>query len=158
MGLAAGRGGEFFDRGFAAARVAVSDGPITDSRLRFVVEGGYDWFGFAAGHDAVCRPNPRGGCLQPFPAIGGLTMSVGVIADLGSTVELRGLVGGAEYSINGTRAGAVVGALDVAAFPESHVGLVLGVRDVTVPRYQNDHLTVTAWMIGLRVRERPPRP
>lgn len=158
IGGADGGGGEFFDRGFAAARLAVSDVPITDSRLRFVFEGGYDWFGFTAGHDAVCRLSPRGGCLQPFPTIGGLTASVGGMAELGSAVELRGLVGGGAYSIDGTRAGGVVGELDVAAFFTSHVGVVLGFRNVAIPRYQSDRLTIRAWMVGFRVRERPSRP
>src|SRR5690348_2840209 len=117
MGQAAGLGGEFFDRHFAAARLALTDVPITSSRINVVFEGGSDWFGFAAGHDAVWS-----------------------------------------YSINGTRAGAVVGQLDVAAFFESHVGFVVGFRDVAVPKYQGDRLTIRAWILGLRVRQQPSRP
>jgi len=158
VGGARGAGGEFFDRRFAAARLAAHARVPLLRGVGFVAEVGYEWFGFVSGHKAICYPNPRGGCLPPFPAVGGPAALVGVSIEPTRAAELRAAIGTAAYNINDTRLGAIVGHVDAAFYPTAGFGFVGGARSIAIPRYQGDRLTVTQWFIGVRLRQRRSRP
>jgi hypothetical protein len=125
--------------------------------LRTYVEVAYDWLGrfglLGANSDLVCVVDrPGGGCEPPYPDVTGPSVSIGLLYAPITRVETRLGVGGAAYSIDGTRVGAAVGQLDAAVFPTVHLGLILGARFAVIPRYRQDRLTMIPVFVGLRVQ------
>lgn len=152
VGGSQGHGGEFWDRGLAGARLALT---VRDGGTRTLVpygEAAMDWLSITMGHDLLCVPSSRGGCMDPYPRLRGPMISFGLLARPRRRVELRGGVGGAAYEARGTRVGAITANADVAAFMVGHVGVVIGTRFVIVPRYRGDRLWTNPWAMGLRIR------
>lgn len=149
------KGGEFFDNSLATARLSASKGLLQRGRLVMFAEGGYDWLfrlGPLGNPDVTCvRDTAGGGCAPDFPDVQGPSMSIGLRYAPVSRVETRVSVGGAAYSVGGTRVGAAVGQLDAAVFPAANLGLFLGARYAAV-RYRQDRLTLVPLLLGLRVR------
>lgn len=157
VGGATVKGREFFNNGRAAAHLSVADRVLQRGRLATYAEAGYDWFGrfglLGSNPDLVCVvDSPSGGCKPPYPDVAGPSASVGLLYAPLTRVETRVGVGGAAYSVDGTRVGAVIGQLDAAVFPAARLGLVLGARFVVIPRYRHDRLTLVPVLVGLRVR------
>jgi hypothetical protein len=162
IGTAEGRGGEFVDRSFAAAHIAASGVvPITPD-VGFFLALGYDWFGFfAAPRGDICRVNPASpgsGCLPSFPTIGGSNLVLGTTVALGTTVELRAGIGGGAYSLNGTRIGGTLAEGDAALYPLPYLGIVVNARTIALPRYRQDRLSLTHFLLGVRLRMPRSRP
>jgi len=157
IGGAIVEGGKFFNNGKAAARFSVADRVLRRGRFAAYVEATYDWlgrFGVLGGNpDLVCVVDrPGGGCEPSYPDVTGPSASIGLLYTPVARVETRVGVGGAAYSVDGTRVGAAVGQLDAAVFPAAHLGLILGARFAVVPRYRHDRLTMIPVLLGLRVR------
>ena len=68
--------------------------------------------------------------------------------------ELRANVGVAAYSVDNTRLGAPLTAIDVALTPVSWFGILVGGRAFVLPNYRGARLTATAWDFGFRIRTR----
>jgi len=151
-------GGDFFNNGRAAAHLAVAGRllPRAGGRFAAYAEVGYDWFGqfglFGTNPDLVCIVTPGGGCEPSYPDVAGPSGTVGLLYAPVPSVESRIGVGGAAYSVDGTRIGAAIGQLDASVFPAGHLGLVLGARLAVIPRYRRDRLTLLPLLIGVRVR------
>ena len=154
IGGGTGHGGEFYDRGIVGGRVAVSIRIAGSAGARVLPYGeiAMDWLAITMGHDALCVISPRGGCMQPFPELSGPSLSVGLLNRPKHWVELRGGLGTAAYTAEGTRVGAVSGSVDTALFPTDHIGVVVGTRLIVVPRYRRDRLWTNPWALGVRVR------
>ena len=155
IGIANGRGGDFVDRGFAGARIAVSGVVPVTQNVGLFIGLGYDWSGRPPAHGDLCRidpGNPGGGCLPSFPAIRGADLTVGGAAALGSTVELRAGLGAGAFSLDGTRLGGVLGEGEVAFFPVASFGIVASTRTLVIPSYRGDRLSLARWSLGLRLR------
>lgn len=155
VGGAIVNGGDFFNNGRAAARLSVADRVLQRGRFAAYTEIGYDWFGqfglLGGNPDLVCVGSPGGGCAPPYPGVAGPSASVGLLYAV-TRVETRVGVGGAAYSVDGTRVGAAIGQLDAAVSAATHLGLVLGARCAVIPRYRHDRLTLLPLLIGVRVR------
>ena len=156
VGGATVKGGEFFNNGKAVAHLSIADRLLQRGRFAVYAEAGYDWLGrfglLGADPDLTCVGAPGGGCEPPFPDAGGPSASIGLVYAPFPPVETRVGVGGAAYSVDGTRVGAAVGQLDAAVFPAAHIGLMLGARFAVIPRYRHDRLTMVPVLLGLRVR------
>jgi hypothetical protein len=157
VGAATVKGGEFFNNGKAAARLSVADVLLRRQRFATYAEVGYDWLGrfglLGANPDLVCvGVSPGGGCAPSYPDVAGPSASIGLRYALSPRFETRVGVGGAAYSVDGTRVGAALGQFDAALFPAAHLGLVLGARFAVIPRYRHDRLTMFPVLLGLRVR------
>lgn len=157
FGAAIVKSGEFFNNSRAAARLSVADRLVQRGRLAIYAEAGYDWlfvYGLLGGNpDLVCVVRSSGGgCEPPYPDIAGPSASIGLLYAPVTRVETRVGVGGAAYSVNGTRVGAAVGNLDAAVFPSTHVGLTFAARFAVIPAYRHDRLTIIPLLFGLRVR------
>ena len=151
IGSGTGHGGEYFDDGRVAAHLAVAKRLLERGKLAVSLEAGYDWLGLGA-VKLVCPLNARGDCRRRFPDIAGPSASTGVLFAPWTRVEARAGVGGAAYSVDGTRVGAAIGQLDAAVFPAAHIGVVLGARFVVIPQYRHDRLTMIPVLFGLRFR------
>jgi len=152
LGGARGRGGEFYDRGIVGARIAMSMRGPQGAHIGPFVEVAMDWLSVGTASDAVCYLSPRGGCLQPYPAFAGPEITAGLVVGLRSHMELRGGIGGGAYVRDGPRVGGLLGQVDAAVFPFSHLGIVAGARAVVVPRYRGELLWTVPWAAGFRVR------
>lgn len=157
LGGAAVKGGDFLNNGRAAARFSAADRVLQRGRFAMYAEAGYDWLGrfglLGADPDLTCVvDSPGGSCRPPYPDVTGPSVSVGLVYTPVTRVETRIGVGGAAYSVDGTRVGAAVGQLDAAVFPATHLGLILGARLAAIPRYRHDRLTMLPVLFGLRVR------
>jgi hypothetical protein len=152
IGGGIGRGGEFFNNDRPAAHLAVTDRLLQRGKVAVYAEAGYDWLDLEVGGDAICVFNSRGGCRPRYPEIAGPSISIGALVAPWSRVETRVGLGGAAYSVNDTRVGAVVCHLDAAAYPATHLGLIFGAGFVVVPRYRHDRLTMIPVLFGLRLR------
>lgn len=157
VGAATVQGEKFLNNGRAAARLSVADRLSQWGRVAAYAEAGYDWLGrfglLGADPDLTCLLKvPGAGCAPPFPDVTGPSGSIGLLYTPTARVETRVGVGGAAYSVSGTRVGAAVGQLDAALLPAAHVGLVLGARYAVIPRYRHDRLTVVPVLVGLRLR------
>lgn len=152
FGGGTGRGGEFRDRGNGGARLAMSVRGSCVKRVAPYAELAMDWLSLAMGHDAVCYPSSRGGCIKTYPQFAGPELTAGVIVRPVDQMEIRAGVGGGAYQADGPRVGGVLGQLDAAIFPVRRVGVVAGVRVVVLPRYQGERLGTNPWSIGIRVR------
>ena len=152
VGGSQGHGGEFWDRGLAGARFAIT---VRGGGMRTLVpygEAAIDWLSITMGHDLLCVPSSRGGCMDPYPGLRGPTISFGLLARPRRRIELRGGVGGGAYEAEGTRVGAITANGDIAGFIVGHVGVVIGTRLIIVPRYRGDRLWTNPWAIGVRIR------
>lgn len=157
VGGAAVSSGEFLNNSRAAAHLALAGRVLGRGQFAMYAEAGYDWFGrfglLGANPDLVCiKDSPGGGCRPSFPDVAGLSASIGLVYAPFAHLETRVGVGGAAYSLDGTRVGAALGQLDVAAFPVAHIGFVLSGRFAVIPNYRQDHLTMRPVLFGLRVR------
>jgi hypothetical protein len=158
VGGATVNSGEFLNEiGKAVAHLAIANRVLQGGRFTAYAEAGYDWLGKAgpigANSDLVCIVDrPGGGCRPDFPDVTGPSASIGLLYAPFTRVETRVGVGGAAYSVDGTRVGAVVGQLDAAVFPAADFGLILGSRFAVIPRYRHDRLTMVPLLLGLRVR------
>jgi hypothetical protein len=150
-------GGEFFNNGKAAAHLSLAGRVLQRGRFAMYAEAGYDWLGrfglLGANPDLTCVLNrPGDGCAPPYPDATGPSASIGLVYVPFTRVETRIGLGGAAYSVEGTRVGAALGQLDAAVFPAAHLGLIIGTRFAVVPRYRHDRLTMVPVLLGLRVR------
>jgi hypothetical protein len=157
VGAAIVEGGDFFSTGKAAAHLSLAGQVLQRSRFATYVEGGYDWLGrfglLGANPDITCIADRQGGgCKPEYPDVTGPSASIGLLYAPSSRVETRVGVGGAAYSIDGTHVGAALGQLDVAVFPTSYLGLILGARCAMIPRYRHERLTMIPLLVGLRAR------
>jgi hypothetical protein len=157
LGGAIVEGGEFFNNGKAAAHLSLADRVLQRGRFAMYAEAAYDWLGrfglLGANPDLVCvGVPPGGGCAPPYPDVTGPSASIGLQYAPFTRVETRIGLGGAAYSVDGTRVGAAVGQLDAAVFPAAHLGLILGARFAVIPRYRHERLTLVPVLFGLRVR------
>jgi hypothetical protein len=157
LGGAAVKGGDFLNNGHAAVRLSATDRVLQGGRFAIDAQVGYDWLGrfglLGAASDLTCVVDTPGGrCRPPYPDVTGPSVSVGLGYTPVPRVETRIGVGGAAYSVDGTRVGAAVGQLDAAVFPAAHIGLIFGARFAAIPRYRHDRLTVLPVLFGLRVR------
>jgi len=153
VGGGRGKGGEYWDREIGGARLAASVRRWRSPRFALFGELSMDWLAITMGHDLVCYPSSRGGCMDPYPALSGPAAIIGVAtrnSDRG--LEARLGVGGGAYVADGTRVGATVSQLDATFFPLVHAGVVLGARWIVVPRYRSDKLSMLTWSFGLRLR------
>jgi hypothetical protein len=150
-------GGDFLNHSKAAAHLSLAGRIRQRERFAVYVEADYDWLGrfglLGTNPDLVCVvDHPGGGCRPSYPDVAGPSASIGLLFAPVNGVEARVGVGGASYTIDGTRVGAGVGQLDAAVFPAPHVGLILGARLGVVPRYRHDRLTMVPVLLGLRLR------
>lgn len=157
VGAAIVGGGKFFNNGRAAAHLSVADRVLQRGRFGTYAEVGYDWFGqfgiIGANPDLICvADNPGGGCEPDFPRVSGPNASIGLVYAPVTAVETRLGVGGAAYSVDGTRVGAAIAQLDGALFPGDHLALVAGARLAVIPRYRHDRLALLPLLIGVRFR------
>ena len=158
IGGAIVEGGKFFNNpGKAVAHLSIANRVLQRGRFATYLEAGYDWFGafglVGADPDVTCvGDHPAGGCAPPYPNVAGPSASVGLLFAPVPRVETRVGVGGAAYSVDGTRVGAAIGQLDAALVSAAHFGLVLGARFAVIPGYRHDRLTLLPLLIGLRVR------
>ena len=152
IGIGAGKGGEYRNNDGGAARLALTERVVQRGQLAMYVEAGYDWFGLGIGGDAVCVVASGGYCRPLYPSIAGPSASAGVLLTPLTRLEMRAGLGGAAYSVDGTRLGAVIGQLDVAGFPAEHIGWIVGARLAVVPRYRHDRLSMIPVLFGLRLR------
>ena len=157
VGGASAKGGDFLSTGRAAADVSLAGQLVRHSRFAIYAEAGYQWFGqfglLGADPDLTCVLSPRsGGCKPHFPDVTGPIASIGLVYAPSARVESRVGLGGAAYSVDGTRVGATIAQLDATVFPAAHVGLLLTGQFVTIPRYRHDRLTMVPVLVGLRVR------
>ena len=157
VGGAIVKGGDFFNNSRAAASLSVADQMTQRGRFATYAEASYDWFGqfglLGGNPDLVCIVDrPGAGCEPPYPDVAGPSASLGVLYAPFTRLETRVGVGGAAYSVDGTRVGAAIGQLDAAVFPAAHLGLTLSGRFVVIPRYRHDRLTMIPVLVGLRVR------
>jgi hypothetical protein len=157
VGGAIVEGGRFYNIGKAAAHVSLADRVLQRGRVATYVEAAYDWLGrfgpLDANSDLTCIVDRQGGgCRPDYPNVIGPSASIGLLYGPSPRVETRVGMGGAAYSVDGTRVGAVVGNLDAAFFPAAHFGLILGARFAMIPRYRHDFLTTIPMLFGLRVR------
>ena len=126
-------------------------------RLGDVEMIGYDWLGrfglLGTNPDQQCVvESPGNGCRPLYPDVTGPSSSVVLVYAPTARIETRIGGGSGAYSVEGTRVGAVVGQVDAAVLPTSHVGVVVGVRALVIPRYQHDRLSAFPVLVGLRVR------
>jgi hypothetical protein len=153
VGAGVGKGGEHFDRAIGGGRLAASLRRWPTPRVGVFGELSMDWLAVSIGHDLVCRPSSRGGCMTPYPELSGPAATVGVVTGRADRrFEARLGAGGGAYSADGTRVGAAVSQLDAAVFPVPRVGLVVAGRWIVVPRYRSDQLSMVTWGFGLRLR------
>ena len=157
VGGAMVKGGDFFSNGRAAASLSVADLMAQRGGFAAYAEVSYDWFGqfglLGGNPDLLCIVDrPGAGCEPPYPHVAGPSASLGVLYAPVTRLETRIGVGGAAYSVDGTRVGAAIGQLDAAVFPAAHLGLLLSGRFVAIPRYRHDRLTIVPVQVGLRVR------
>ena len=153
VGSGTGRGGEFVDRGLEGGRVAASARFKGAGSVGAFSEVALDLLNLQGGHKLSCIAGRTSACLPWYPEFSGPVAVIGAFAQPWSRTELRAGVGGGAYEPgNGPRVGAFVAQVDGAVFPIHHVGLVLGVRHILVPSYRHERLTITPWMVGLRVR------
>lgn len=116
---------------------------------------GYDWFGFSLGHGDVCHispDNPGIGCLPTFPKVSGPDVTLGGAFALARMLEVRAGLGAGAYSIDGTRTGALLAQAEAIVFPISHIGIVASARTVAIPRYRQDRIGLSHWLLGVRLR------
>lgn len=152
-GASDGRGGEYRYRVLLGGSVAMSVSRSAPARVGFFGELSMDVFGFTQGDHLDCVPNPRGGCLEAFPALAGPAALVGVSTESENRLfQWRVGVGGGAYANEKTRVGALVSHIDGAIFPTSHAGMVLSARWVAVPRFRSDRLSLLQWSFGVRIR------
>lgn len=122
-------GGAFFNNGRAAAHLSVGDRLLQRGRFAAYAEVGYDWFGqfglLGADPDLTCVGITPRRCAPPYPGVAGPSASVGLLYAPVPRVETRVGLGGAAYSVDGTRVGAAIGHLDAAVFSAAKLGLVL---------------------------------
>ena len=150
VGAATVNSGEFLnDVGKAVAHLAVGDRVMQRGPFAAYAEVGYDWLGkfflIGANSDLICVVDrPGGGCRPDFPNVSGPTVSMGLLYAPFPRVETRLGVGGAAYSVAGSRVGAAV--------PATNVGLILGARFAVIPGFRHDRLTMVPVLLGLRVR------
>ncbi|MEQ1692574.1 MAG: hypothetical protein ABMA00_14895 [Gemmatimonas sp.] len=152
VGSATGRGGDFKDPWMVGARLAASVRFGRGTHLRYFAELATDGLALAKADLPYCSLSSRGGCQRTYPEFTGTTAVVGLVNTRTDDVELRAGLGAGTYRASGTRVGAVLAQLDVTGFFTSHVGVVVGARQVVVPRYRRDKLTIRPWMLGVRVR------
>jgi hypothetical protein len=153
VGIGVGKGGEYIDRAIAGGRLAASLRRWQTPHTGVFGELSMDWLAVSMGHDLVCGPSPRGGCVTPYPELSGPAATVGVVTGrTDGRFEARLGAGGGAYGADGTRVGAVVSQLDASVFPVSHVGLIAGARWIVVPRYRSDKLSMVTCAFGLRLR------
>ena len=157
LGAAAVEGGKFFTSGKATVHLSAAGRLLQRGRLSTDVEVGYDWLGrfglLGTNPDQQCVvDSPGSGCRPPYPDVAGPSASVVLVYAPTARIETRIGGGGGAYSVEGTRVGAVVGQVDAAVLPTSHVGVVVGVRALVIPRYQHDRLAAFPVLVGLRVR------
>ena len=158
VGVATVNSGAFFNEaGKAVAHLAIADRVLQRGRVAAYAEAGYDWLGkfflIGANSDLICVVDrPGGGCRADFPNVTGPSASIGLLYAPLTRVETRVGVGGAAYSVAGSRVGAAVGQLDAAVFPAANLGLILGAQFAVIPRYRHDRLTMVPVLLGLRVR------
>ncbi len=152
LGAGTGKGGEFYDRTLAGARIAASLRRSGQRRLGFFGEVAVDALSINSSHLSICYPAQDGGCLASYPDFWGPTVTGGLIVQPTERLEARLGAGGGVLIGSPTRVGAAIGQADVAFFPLSHIGLVAGARWVAVPRYRGDRLSILPWAIGLRLR------
>ena len=158
VGVATVNSGQFLNEiGKAVAHFAIADRVLQRGPFAAYAEAGYDWLGkfflIGANSDLICIGDPPGGgCRPDFPDITGPSASIGLLYAPLTRLETRVGVGGAAYSVAGSRVGAAVGQLDVAVFPAAHLGVILGARFAVIPRYRHDRLTMVPVLLGLRVR------
>jgi hypothetical protein len=149
-------GGDFVNNGRAAAHLSVADRVLQRGRFAAYAEVGYDWFGqfglLGADPDLTCVGSAPGLCVPPYPDVAGPSATVGLLFAPVPRVETRVGMGGAAYSVAGTRVGAATGQLDAAVVSAAHLGLVLGARFAVIPRYRHDRLTLLPLLIGVRMR------
>jgi hypothetical protein len=155
VGGAIVNGGDFVNNGRAAAHLSVADRMLRRERFAMYVEVGYDWLGrfglLGADPDGTCVVTTPGVCAPPYPDVAGPSASVGLLFAPIPRVETRVGVGGAAYSVDGTRIGAAVGQLDAAVVSAAHLALVLDARFAVIPRYRHDRLTLLPLLIGIRL-------
>jgi hypothetical protein len=157
VGEATVRSSEFLNIGHATAHLSVAQRVVQRGQLAMYAEVSYDWLGrvgpLGANPDLVCvLDRPGAGCRPPYPNVTGPRASIGALYAPFTRVETRVGVGGAAYSVDGTRVGAAVGQLDAAVFPADRLGLTLGVRFAVIPGYRHDRLTMIPVLLGLRLR------
>jgi hypothetical protein len=161
VGVSAGRGGSFVDRGGGAARIAASGVvPITGNAGLFVALS-YDWSGFVGLRGETCvveLGNPSGGCLPPFPTARGINLTLGGAFALATAVELRAGLGAGVYNVDHTSSGAFSAQAEATVFPVPYLGLVASARSVALSRYHQDRLSVAQWLVGVRLRRSASRP
>jgi hypothetical protein len=149
-----GRGGEFKNYDALSWRVAASLTGRLTPRMGLFVELAADPMSLLDAEKADCVPSSRGGCAPTFPDLVSGYGLVGVESgrQTASRFEVRAGLGGGMVSANHTRAGVVVAQADAGLFATQHVGLVLGLRALMIPKFDGDRLTVRSALVGLRIR------
>jgi hypothetical protein len=96
--------------------------------------------------------------VPKFPTVGGSNLTLGGTFALASAVQLRAGLGAGAYSLDDTRVGGVLAEAEAAVFPVPYLGIVARARAVAIPRYRQDRLSLTHWLLGVRLRPSASRP
>ena len=139
-----------------ATRLALAFRLGSPGTVRPVVMLDYSKTHEMSGDDAVCRSAPNGTCVQGFPTFSGFGAGLGLRAVLGDRAVV-GATGGVaryqdRYTTDPSRRTATFVQVD-AAFPlGGHVGLVLNVRHVELPKAAGDRVWFRPLSFGLRIQ------
>src|SRR5947208_10195585 len=147
-------GGEYDHRTLQGVRFAAS-ARLGVERAAFFVEGSKESLGSLQGERLTCHPAPNGGCVPSYPFLHGWSTSIGVLVRPRHFLEGRIGIGPAHYTVpgqDGVGLNAIVGLVDIAAYPVSHVGLALAIQQISLAHYRGDRLSVRPFTVAVRVR------
>jgi hypothetical protein len=153
VGLFAGAGGTFVDRGGPALDgiVAIPLGRMRSSTLVAGVTAGIS--GPVVLSDLICREGPNDTCIPNFPTFATVGAVAGVQRSLGARLSARVLAGPAYFqAAEGDDAFGLQGRLDVARPLIFRTAVVASVRGSLLPSYQGETLSYAAFGLGLRIQ------
>ena len=152
LGVRMGSGGEYDDRGGAAADlvVGVNLGRSGAGTLVGAVTAGAQ---ASMGGDLDCMLGRDGECIPTFPVLLSTGVLVGVSRSSSSGATSRVLAGPAYF--RGEDEGGTLGLqgrLDVSTPPILHTALVVSLRGAVLPRFQGETIGTTSLGLGLRIQ------
>lgn len=153
VGLFAGAGGTFVDRGGPAVEGVLAM-PVHQTASHTVVAG---LTGGISGPlmmgDLICRAGPDDTCISNYPTFATIGAVAGVQRSIGSGLSARALAGPAYFqAVDAGDTFGLQGRVDVAKSLIYRTAIVASVRGSFLPRFEGQTLSYATFGLGLRIQ------
>jgi hypothetical protein len=151
VGMFAGAGGTFVDRGGPAVDVSVAV-PVGRTGSGTLVAGLTGGISGPVATIEMCRLGPNGGCMPSYPVFYTVGAVAGVQRAIGAGFSARALAGPTWFRSEDDGTFGLQGRVDVAKPLIFRTAVVASVGGSLLPSYQGETLSYAAFGLGLRIQ------